>query len=106
MLVKESVAQCARPNAHLKAGQALYPARWRLIGQRLHTRTAGDVVQIFAGNDVVATHLRLVRRCQARSASSCAGSLMGVADVVALRFNGFDYSRRRHLAACNLSVIC
>ena len=31
---------------------------WRLIGQRLHARTAGDVVQIFAGADVVATHVR------------------------------------------------
>ena len=31
---------------------------WRLIGQRLHARTAGDIVQIFAGADVVATHVR------------------------------------------------
>jgi hypothetical protein len=31
---------------------------WRLIGQRLHARTTGDVVQIFAGAHVVATHVR------------------------------------------------
>ena len=31
---------------------------WRLIGQRLHARTAGDIVQIFADDEVVATHVR------------------------------------------------
>ena len=45
-------------DAHLKVGKALYSVPWRLIGQRLHARTAGDVVQIFAGADVVATHVR------------------------------------------------
>ncbi|TDK86603.1 IS21 family transposase [Mycobacterium paragordonae] len=45
-------------DAHLKVGKALYSVPWRLIGQRLHARTAGDVVQIFTGADVVATHLR------------------------------------------------
>lgn len=45
-------------DAHLKVGKALYSVPWRLIGQRLHARTAGDVVQIFAGTDVVATHVR------------------------------------------------
>ncbi|WP_142239892.1 transposase, partial [Mycobacterium tuberculosis] len=45
-------------DTHLKVGKALYSVPWRLIGQRLHARTAGDVVQIFAGNDVVATHVR------------------------------------------------
>lgn len=39
----------------LKVAKALYSVPWRLIGQRLHARTAGDVVQIFAGTDVVAT---------------------------------------------------
>jgi hypothetical protein len=38
--------------------QALYSVPWRLIGQRLHARTAGDIVQIFAGAEVVATHVR------------------------------------------------
>jgi transposase len=45
-------------DAHLKVGKALYSVPWRLIGQRLHARTAGDVVQVFAGSDVVATHVR------------------------------------------------
>lgn len=45
-------------DAHLKVGKALYSVPWRLIGQRLHARTAGDIVQIFADGDVVATHVR------------------------------------------------
>ena len=45
-------------DAHLKVAKALYSVPWRLIGQRLHARTAGDIVQIFAGADVVATHVR------------------------------------------------
>lgn len=45
-------------DAHLKVAKALYSVPWRLIGQRLHARTAGDVVQIFSGDAVVATHVR------------------------------------------------
>jgi transposase len=45
-------------DAHLKIGKALYSVPWRLIGQRLHARTAGDIVQVFADGDVVATHVR------------------------------------------------
>lgn len=45
-------------DAHLKAGKTLYSVPWRLTGQRLHARTAGDVVQIFTGSDVVATYVR------------------------------------------------
>jgi transposase len=45
-------------DTHLKVGKALYSVPWRLIGQRLHARTAGDVVQIFADGAVVATHVR------------------------------------------------
>jgi transposase len=45
-------------DTHLKVGKALYSVPWRLIGQRLHARTAGDVVQIFADSAVVATHVR------------------------------------------------
>ena len=51
-------------DAHLKVGKALYTVPWRLIGQRLHARTAGDIVQIFADGQVVATH---VRRLSGRS---------------------------------------
>jgi transposase len=50
-------------DAHLKVGKALYSVPWRLIGQRLHARTAGDIVQVFADSKVVATHvLRLAGR--------------------------------------------
>ncbi len=45
-------------DAHLKVGKALYSVPWRLIGQRLHARTAGDVVQVFSDGNVVATHVR------------------------------------------------
>ncbi len=45
-------------DTHVKVGKALYSVPWRLIGQRVHARTAGDVVQIFVGADVVATHVR------------------------------------------------
>ena len=45
-------------DAHLKVAKALYSVPWRLIGQRLHARSDGDVVQIFSGSDVVATHVR------------------------------------------------
>jgi len=31
---------------------------WRLIGQTLHARTSGDIVQIFRDQHVVATHVR------------------------------------------------
>jgi hypothetical protein len=42
---------------HMKIGKALYSVPWRLIGQRLHARTSGDVVQIFRDQHVVATHV-------------------------------------------------
>lgn len=45
------------PDCHVKSGRALYSAPWRLIGQRLTVRTAGDVVQIFHNHAVVATHV-------------------------------------------------
>ncbi|BCI81527.1 MULTISPECIES: IS21 family transposase [Mycobacteriaceae] len=45
-------------DAHLKVGKALYSVPWRLIGQRLHARTAGDVVQVFHADAVVAIHVR------------------------------------------------
>ena len=52
-------------DAHLKVGKALYSVPWRLIGQRLHARTTGDIVQVFANDgQVVATH---VRRLSGRS---------------------------------------
>ena len=44
-------------DSHVKAGKALYSVPWRLIGQRVTVRTCGDVVQVFAGDEVAATHV-------------------------------------------------
>ncbi|MGB3675737.1 MAG: IS21 family transposase [Candidatus Nanopelagicales bacterium] len=48
------------PDCHVKSGKALYSVPWRLMGQKVSVRTAGDVVQIFdTSNDTVAaTHVR------------------------------------------------
>jgi transposase len=45
------------PDCHIKSGKAFYSAPWRLMGQKLLVRTAGDVVQIFHTDTVVATHV-------------------------------------------------
>lgn len=45
------------PDCHVKSGKVFYSAPWRLIGQQLTVRTAGDVVQIFHDGAVVATHV-------------------------------------------------
>ena len=45
------------PDCHVKSGKALYSVPWRLIGQQVTVRTAGDVVQIFHTDTVVATHV-------------------------------------------------
>lgn len=44
-------------DCHIKSGKAFYSAPWRLMGQKLLVRTAGDVVQIFHEDVVVATHV-------------------------------------------------
>ncbi len=44
-------------DCHVKVGKALYSVPWRLIGQQVHARTCGDVVQIVRNGDVVATHV-------------------------------------------------
>jgi transposase len=50
-------------DTHVKIGKALYSVPWRLIGQQVHARTCGDVVQIVHDGNVVATHvLRLSGR--------------------------------------------
>ncbi|WUA05699.1 IS21 family transposase [Nocardia sp. NBC_01377] len=50
-------------DTHVEVGKALYSVPWRLIGQTLHARVCGDVVQIFRDQHVVATHvLRLSGR--------------------------------------------
>jgi len=45
------------PDCHVKSGKAFYSAPWRLMGQKVLVRTAGDVVQIFHDDAVVATHV-------------------------------------------------
>lgn len=42
---------------HVKVGKALYSVPWRLMGQQVHARTCGDLVQIVHDGDVVATHV-------------------------------------------------
>ena len=45
------------PDCHVSSGKAFYSAPWRLMGQKVLVRTAGDVVQIFHTDTVVATHV-------------------------------------------------
>lgn len=45
------------PDCHVKSGKAFYSAPWRLISHKVLVRTAGDVVQIFHHDSVVATHV-------------------------------------------------
>ena len=40
------------PDCHVKSGKALYSVPWRLIGQQVTVRTAGDIVQIFHDDTV------------------------------------------------------
>jgi transposase len=44
-------------DCHVKSGKAFYSAPWRLMGQKMLVRTAGDVVQIFHNDVAVATHV-------------------------------------------------
>ncbi|MGH3557962.1 MAG: IS21 family transposase [Mycobacterium sp.] len=44
-------------DCHVKVGKALYSVPWRLMGQQVHARTCGDLVQIVHDGDVVATHV-------------------------------------------------
>lgn len=45
------------PDCHVRSGKAFYSAPWRLLGQKVTVRTAGDLVQIFHADAVVATHV-------------------------------------------------
>ena len=49
------------PDCHLKVGKALYSVPWKLIGQQVDARAAGNTVQILHQDKVVATHVQLVR---------------------------------------------
>ena len=44
-------------DCHVRSGKAFYSAPWRLMGQKMLVRTAGDIVQIFHHDIVVATHV-------------------------------------------------
>ncbi|WCS16911.1 IS21 family transposase [Mycobacterium marinum] len=45
------------PDCHVRSGKAFYSVPWRLMGQKVTVRTAGDVVQVFHADAVVATHV-------------------------------------------------
>jgi hypothetical protein len=49
------------PDCHVKVGKALYSVPWRLIGQQVHARAAGNTVQVLHDGKVVATHVQLLR---------------------------------------------
>lgn len=45
------------PDCHVKSDKAFYSVPWRLLGQKVTVRAAGDMVQIFHADTVVATHV-------------------------------------------------
>ncbi|CAM3944207.1 IS21 family transposase [Mycolicibacterium frederiksbergense] len=45
------------PDCHVRSGKAFYSVPWRLLGQKVTVRAAGDVVQVFHHDAVVATHV-------------------------------------------------
>ena len=47
------------PDCHVKVGRALYSVPWRLMGQRVDARAAGNTVQILHQGSTVATHVPL-----------------------------------------------
>lgn len=54
--VQYSVGTVA-PDCHVKAGKAFYSVPWRLLGQKVTVRAAGDIVQVFHDDAVAATHV-------------------------------------------------
>jgi transposase len=49
------------PDIHISAGRVLYSVPWALIGQHVDVRTTATMVQIFAGGELVKTHVRALR---------------------------------------------
>lgn len=47
------------PDCHVKVGRALYSVPWRLMGQQVDARAAGNTVQIVHLGSTVATHVQL-----------------------------------------------
>lgn len=54
--VRYSVGTVAS-DCHVKAGKAFYSVPWRLLGQKVTVRAAGDMVQVFHNDAVAATHV-------------------------------------------------
>ncbi len=46
------------PDIHVKVGRSLYSVPWKHIGQTLDARSTATMVQLFAGGDLVKTHVR------------------------------------------------
>jgi transposase len=49
------------PDIHVKVGQSLYSVGWKHIGQTLDARSTATMVQLFAGGELVKTHVRKPR---------------------------------------------
>jgi hypothetical protein len=49
------------PDIHVKVGQTLYSVPWKHIGQILDARSTATMVQLFAGGDLIKTHVRKPR---------------------------------------------
>ena len=45
------------PDCHVRSGKAFYSVPWRLLGQKVTVRAAGDMAQIFHNDAVIATHV-------------------------------------------------
>ena len=46
------------PDIHVKVGRTLYSVPWRHIGATLDARSTAAMVQLFAGGELVKTHVR------------------------------------------------
>jgi len=49
------------PDIHVKVGKSLYSVPWKHIGQTLDARSTPAMMQLFAGGELVKTHVRVVR---------------------------------------------
>ena len=46
------------PDIHVKVGRTLYSVPWKHIGQSLDARSTATMVQLFAGGELIKTHVR------------------------------------------------
>ncbi len=49
------------PDIHVKVGKSLYSVPWKHIGQTLDARSTPAMMQLFAGGELVKTHVRVMR---------------------------------------------